>query len=289
MLKLFTDSDTDITPEIAGRYGYGIISMPYSIDGKEVFPYEDFEVFDAHAFYDVLRGGVLPKTAGISVEKYISYFEPEFAAGNDIMYIHFSRAMSGTFEAMDKAVSDLRQKYPDRKFYEIDTKGISILSLNILMAAGELYKAGKTAEEIMTWVETEVNKYTVYFFADDLKFFKASGRVSALAGTMGTLLGVRPIIYVGEDGKMTSIGKEKGRAKAVDRLIAYARELGDDVAGHKILIAHADNMFLADMLREGLVKEFGENLDIEIIDVNPTIGSHCGPDAAGISFHSIHR
>ena len=101
MLTLFTDTDTDITPAVAAEYGYKLISMPYSIDAKTVYPYVDFEVFDDHAFYDMLRGGVLPTTSAISRERYIEYFEPEFAAGNDILYVHFSRAMTNTFDAMD--------------------------------------------------------------------------------------------------------------------------------------------------------------------------------------------
>ena len=289
MLVLFTDSDTDITPKIAKEYGYRIISMPYSIEDNTVFPYEDFEKFDEHEFYETLRGGVIPNTSGISEEKYIRYFEPEFSAGNDILYVHFSRAMSGTFEAMDSAVKKLKEKYPERSFYEIDTRAISILSLNICMEIGDMAKRGAGIDEIMKWAETEVDKFAVYFFADDLKFFKHSGRVSALAGTMGTLLGVRPIIYMGSDGKMTNIGKEKGRSKAIARLISYAKELGDDMEGHRVLIAHADAPEIAEELRQSLILEFGDKLNIQIIVVNPTIGSHCGPDSAGICFHSKHR
>ena len=93
MLKLYTDSDTDVTPAVAKEHGYsGFISMPYSVDAKTIHPYEDFEVFDAHAFYDMLRTGVLPTTSAISKEQYINYFEEDFAAGNEILYVHFSRA-----------------------------------------------------------------------------------------------------------------------------------------------------------------------------------------------------
>ena len=96
MLTLFTDTDTDINPAVAAEYGYKLISMPYSVDAKTVFPYVDFETFDAHAFYDQLRAGVLPTTSAISKERYLEYFEPEFAAGNDILYVHFSRTMTNT-------------------------------------------------------------------------------------------------------------------------------------------------------------------------------------------------
>jgi len=289
MLVLFTDTDTDITPKIAEEYGYRLISMPYSIDGMTTYPYVDFEEFDAKAFYDILRGGTLPTTSAIGKEQYINYFEPVFAEGNDILYVHFSRAMTATFDAMDHALEELRQKYPDRKFYEIDTKGITIGSLNIVLEVGDLYKAGKSADEILEWAKTEVDRFAVYFFADDLKFFKHSGRVSGLAGTMGTLLGIRPIIYMDENGKMVSIGKEKGRTKALERLVSYVEELGDHIEEHRVIVASADSKDIADELASMLRERFGDGLRIEYVDVNPTAGSHCGPNTVGVSFYAKHR
>ena len=289
MLVLFTDTDTDITPEEAAEYGYKLISMPYSIDGETVYPYEDFDKFEPHSFYERLRTGVLPNTSAISMDKYINYFRPVFEDGNDILYVHFSRAMSATFGAMDQAVEYLKQHYPERKFYEIDTKGITIGSLNIIKEIGDLYKAGATIDEIIEWSKVEVDKFAVYFFADDLKFFKHSGRVSGIAGTMGTLLGIRPIIYMNEEGKMVSIGKEKGRSKAVERLVSYVEELGEDVKDHRIIVAHADAPYLAEELAELLKNRFGHDIRLEITNVNPTAGSHCGPNTVGVSFHAKHR
>ena len=289
MLILFTDTDTDLTPKAAKEFGYHLISMPYSIDGKTTYPYEDFEEFDAHSFYDMLRNGVLPNTSAISSESYKKYFEPHFKNGDDILYVHFSAAMTATFEAMDKAVAELKQKYPERKFYSIDTKGITIGSLNIVEEIGDMYKSGKTVEEIMSWAKEEIDHFAVYFFADDLKFIKHSGRVSGLAGTMGTLLGIRPIICMNSEGKMVSVGKEKGRAKALTRLIKYVEELGSEIEKHRIIVAHTDAPELAGEAISMLKEKFGTDLRIELVDVNPTAGSHCGPSTVGISFHAIHR
>ncbi len=289
MLILFTDTDTDLTPQAAKQFGYHLISMPYSIDGKTTYPYEDFEEFDAHEFYSMLRFGVLPNTSAISAWNYKKYFEPHFRNGDDILYVHFSAAMSATFEAMEQAVSELQKQYPERKFYSIDTKGITIGSLNIVEEIGDLYKAGKTAEEIIAWAKEEVDHFAVYFFADDLRFFKHSGRVSGLAGTMGTLLGIRPIIHMNSEGKMVSVGKEKGRAKALARLIKYVEELGSDIDKHRVIVAHTDSPDIAQEAIRLLKEKFGSGLRIELVDVNPTAGSHCGPNTVGISFHAIHR
>ncbi|MBO4755345.1 MAG: DegV family EDD domain-containing protein, partial [Bacteroidales bacterium] len=220
MLKIYTDTDTDFNPALAAEYGYKLISMPYSIDAKTVYPYEDFETFDAHAFYDTLRGGVLPTTSAISKERYINYFEEDFKEGNDILYVHFSRAMTNTFDVMDQAVAELKAKYPGTRFEEIDTKGITTISYAIVREVGDLIKAGKTMDEVLEWAKTEVDHFAMYFFADDLKFFRRSGRVSGLAAAMGTLIGVRPIIHMSQEGKMVSIGTEKGRLNAMTRLIS---------------------------------------------------------------------
>ena len=141
----------------------------------------------------------------------------------------------------------------------------------------------------MEWAEKEVDKFAVYFFADDLKFFKASGRVSGLAGTMGTLLGIRPIIHISEEGKMVNIGKEKGRAKALSRIISYVEELGEDLEKHRVIVAHTDAPEMVEEAVRILKEKFGNSLWIEIVDVNPTAGSHCGPSTVGICFHAKHR
>ena len=279
-----------MTPRTAAKYGYRLISMPYSIDGVTYYPYKDTdEEFDFHVYYEKLRDGVLPTTSAISEQQYIEYFEPEFAAGNDILYVHFSAAMTMTFDAMHKALKTLAEKYPDRKFYEIDTKGISIIGFAIANEVGEMVLAGKTVEEILKWAETEVDHYAVYFFADNLKFFRRSGRVSGLAATMGGLIGLRPIIFMNTEGKMVSIGTEKGRAKAMERLANTAVEIGDDVPSYKVYIAQADCPDLAEQVAELLQERFGGNLDIDIEYVNPTAGAHCGPDSMGVCFHSKRR
>ena len=289
MLQLFTDTDCDMTPADCAKYGYKLISMPYSVDDATIYPYEDFDVYDPHAFYDRLRGGVLPTTSALGKERYKAYFEPVFAAGSDILYVHFSAAMTATFNSMQQAWDELKVKYPERKLYTVDTKGITVICRNIAIEIGELYKQGRTAEEILAWADREVDHYAIYFFADDLKFFKRSGRVSGLAAMMGTLIGVRPIIHMNDEGKMVSIGKERGRVKAMERIVQYVEDLGDDIKAHPIVIGHTDAPDIAAEVLAMLREKFGDDLEAEIIAVNPTAGSHCGPDGVGISFHAVHR
>lgn len=290
MYTLFTDSDTDITPELAKEYGYKVISMPYTLDGVQTYPYVDFDVFDDKKFYDRLRKGhPLPSTSALSPVEYINYFEPEFAKGNDILYVHFSANMSGTFNSMRLALEELKEKYPERKLYCIDTKGITICALNVVLSVGDLHKQGKSLEEILKWAETEVDKHAVYFYADDLKFFARSGRVSGFSAFFGNMIGIKPIIHMSSEGKMVTLAKGRGSQKSLKMIIDFVKENQDDIKNHRIIVGHADCLHIAEELIKMLKAEFGEDLNIMISPVNPTAGSHCGPNTVGVSFHAKHR
>ena len=289
MYTLFFDTDCDITPEVAARYGAKLISMPYEVGGKEYRPYVDYDVYDAHWLNEQMRKGVLPSTSALSPEAYKQYFEPEFKAGKDILYIHFSKVMSATFNSLRLALEDLKEKYPERKLEMIDTKGITLGSFALCMSMGELYKQGKSIEEIKKWAEINVDKQAFYFFADNLKFFAKSGRVGGFAAFMGGLIGIKPIIYIGSDGKMTSIGKAKGRKNALQKILDYVIELEDHIKDYPVIIAHGDAMYLVDEFIPMLKKQFGDDLNIIVEDVNPTAVCHCGPDTLGVTFHAKHR
>ena len=289
MYTLFFDTDCDITPEIANRYGAKLISMPYTVNGKEIKPYVDYEKYDAHELNELMRKGVVPTTSALSPEDYKQYFEPEFKAGRDILYVHFSAVMSATFNSLRLALEDLKEIYPDRKADLIDTKGITLGSLSLCMSMGQLYKEGKTVEEIKKWAEENVDKQAFYFFADNLKFFAKSGRVGGFSAFMGGMFGIKPIIYIGNDGKMTSIGKAKGRKGALQTILNYVIELEDHIKDYPVIIAHGDAMYLVDEFIPMLKKQFGEDLEVMVEDVNPTAVSHCGPDTLGITFHAKHR
>lgn len=289
MLILFTDTDTDMTPATAKKYGYHLISMPYSLNDIEISPYEDWDEFDYKTYYNQLRAGSIPTTCAISPLKYIEYFEPYFKNGDDILYVHFSKAMSGTFNALNLAIEELQEKYPERKLYTIDTKGITICSYNILLEIGKLYQEGKSIKEIIEWSNQEVNKFAIYFYADDLKFFSRSGRVSNFSAAMGNILGIHPIIHINQEGIMTNLTKAKGRINSLKKIVEYVINLEENIKDYHVIIGHTDNIELAHKLAEMLNAKFGEDLSIEYIVVNPTAGAHCGPDGVGVCFHAKHR
>lgn len=288
MFQIFVDSDCDIVPSQVKEYGFKMISMPYIVSGEMFYPYKDSETFDFKSFYDMLRGGVIPKTASINEMEYVQYFEPEFKEGKDILYVHFSRAMSGTFDGMDNAVKGLLEKYPDRKFIAIDTKCITVGALNILLFVGDLYKQGLGMEEIAKKTRKIIDNVCTYFFASNLKFFAQSGRISNFAAFMGGMVNLKAVIHINEEGVMKNIGKCRGTLPTLNKLVSYMEEKNVDTS-KRIIIAHSDDLENAKLLETLIVKKFGDNLNISYACVNPTAGSHCGPENVGVSFFGNSR
>jgi len=289
MFTLFVDSDCDITKKQAEEYGAKFISMPYIEDEKEIAPYVDWKDFNDHEYYDKMRKGKLFSTCGLSPEQYRKYFEPEFKAGKDILYVHFSAAMTSSFYAMNIALAELQAEYPDRKFYEVDTKGITIVSFSQVIEVLEMYKAGKDIEEIYKKATEEVEHFACYFYADNLKFFAKSGRVSGIAAFMGNLIGIKPVITMNSEGKMVPYSKIRGRNNAIKEIVNMVVKLQDHIEDHYITIAHCDCPELMAKLKAEIQAAIKKDLKFIEIPVNPTAGAHCGPDTVGVSFHSISR
>lgn len=289
MLILFTDTDTDMTLQQAQDMGWKLLSMPYTINDVTTYPYVDYKVFNSKEFYDVLRKNIVPKTFALNPYNYVEYFEPYLQEGHDILYVHFSKNMSGTFNSLNIAIDELSEKYPNNKIYTIDTKGVSACSFNIILEIDKLVKENKSIEEILQWADEEVDHFATYFYADNLTFFKASGRVSNMSANLGNIFGIHPIIHMSQEGQLVNITKVKGKKASLKKLISYVEELQDDIYEHKVIVVHSDCYDLALSLEAQLKEIFGEKLDTMITEVNPTIGAHCGPDCVGVSFHSKSR
>ena len=290
MYQLFFDSDCDVSLEIANKYHAKLISMPYTIKGEEIAPYKDWEVFDYKAFNNALRAGDAdPTTMALNVNEYLAYFEPVLKEGKDILYVHFSRKMSATFNSCDAAIKQLLEKYPERRIQLIDTKGITICSLLSCLRIGDLYLEGKSIDEIVAVSDEIIDHSAAYFFADNLKFFARSGRVSGFSAFMGGMIGVKPVIHISKEGTMVSIDRAVGRKKVLEKIMDYVVKKEDHIKDYPIIIAHGDAMYLVEEFTKMLKEKFGDDIKYMVIPVNPTAGCHCGPDVLGISFHAKER
>lgn len=290
MYKIFVDSDSDFTLEECRKYDLGLISMPYEIEGENVYPYFDWETYDEHEFYNKLRSGILPSTSAVNPEEYVQLMEPFFKEGKDIIYVSFSHALSSTFNALRLAQEQLKEKYPERFIEVIDTKGITGCAYLAGIEIIEYIQSGEhSLDEIRSFAKDTVEHTACYLYADNLKFFAKSGRVSGFSAFVGGIIGIKPIIYLNEEGKMLTVDKVRGRAKAISALVKYVKDLGDDLKNHMLVVAHTDFLEGAEEFVKEVKAALGDDLKIRIQCVNPTNGAHAGPDCVAVAFHAIHR
>lgn len=288
MSRFFCDTNSELWFTFADELGLDVIAMPYSLDGEES-AYDLGRNTDFKAFYNSLKKGADAKTQALNMQNYIDYFEPVLAAGEDIIYVHFSRNMSGTFAQMDQAIAELKGKYPNRKISVVDTKSISIGEALIVYEAALLWKNGATDEEIVKFVEDNRQNYTVYFTVKDLTQLKRGGRISSVSYVAGTILNIKPVLCVEENGTLMKYGTAKGAKAALKALVSRVKEIGSQIFDHPIIVTHADAEESADELKQMLISEFGDKLTIWTQQVGPTVGSHCGAGTVGIAFHSTKR
>lgn len=287
MYKLFCDSNCELWYTQVEKLGLEVIKMPYTLNGEEYF-YDLGKNTDFDGFFKAMRDGAVPKTSAINEYTYIEYFEPVLAAGNDILYITFSRAMSATFNAMDAAVATLKQKYPERIIRSIDTKTISLGAGFIVYYAAIKYNQGATMDELEAYVNELIPHTATYFAVEDLTYLYRGGRVSGVSKVFGNLLSIKPILCFDDEGKIVNLEKQKGFKKAMASLRGYLRTKGSELDKYKIFVLQADCKDAAESFVADIKAEF-PSADIVVQPVGPVIGSHCGPGTIGLIFHAKER
>ena len=286
MSILLCDSNCELWFERARQLKLDFISMPYCYNDEE-YGYDLGEKTDFKKFYDAVRGGVIPKTMALNPENYKEILTPYFQAGEDVLYISFSHAMSGTFAQLDKALEELKEKYPERKCTVFNTNSISLGAGLQVEAAAQLKLKGATDEEIISYLNGFTHKIAVYFMVDDLMHLKRGGRLSAGAAVAGTLLSIKPILTVNADGGLDVYAKALGKKKAIRALAdKVIKELTD--TEYSVYIVDADSKEEGDELERLIKKGRPEAKTVRQI-VGPVIGSHCGPGTLGVIFVADKR
>lgn len=286
MSVLIFDSNCELWHTRAEELGLDYISMPYTYNGEEYF-YDLGKNTDFKSFYDRVRAGTIPNTMALNPENYKDILTPYFEKGEDVLYISFSHKMSGTFDSLDMALSELRPKFPDRKCTVFNTGSISIGAGLVVEYAAQLKSAGKSDEEIVEALKDFTQRVAIYFIVDDLMHLKRGGRLSAAAAVAGTVLSLKPILTCDADGGLNVIEKVMGRKKAIKKL---AEKVISGWTGKQfpIYVADADCPEEGKLLAE-MIKEKCPDATIINQTVGPVIGSHCGPDTLAVGFIADRR
>ena len=287
MSRIFFDTDCELWFTMLPEMDCELFKMPYTINGKEYF-YDMGEETDFDAFYKAVRAGAMPITSALNAQIYTERLEPYFKKGEDMLYISFSSKMSGTFNHLEMALKDLREKYPKARFRRFDTKSICWGSGLQVYYAVKYYQQGHTLDEVLEYLEQNVNSFTEYFAVDDLFHLKRGGRISAAAAAIGSLFSLKPILRVNDGGELEVVSKVTGTNKAVSFLVDKVKTLGKELDEYPIYVLDADNKEGGDKI-ENKLKEAFPSAKIIRYPIGPVIGTHCGPGTIAVVFRSTSR
>lgn len=271
--RIVCDSACDLSSEMLRKRNVTCVPLSVSFDGGGAV--------DSTDFYNQMRSGRVAKTAGANVEAFRAAFTPILEGGKDILYLGFSSALSMTYNSARIAAGELRKEYPERRIITIDSlcasAGIALL-LDKLLAFSDL-------ENAVEYAEKKKLKICHLFTVDNLDYLKRGGRVSPTTAMVGNLLGIKPMLYVDNHGKLIPGSKVRGRRKAIERL---AEDFGRLREENEVYISHADCMRDAETLSEILRTKYDAKVRL-ITNIGPVIGSHSGPGTLALFFIGRER
>jgi len=287
-----TDAGSDLDLDYIGKNNVNLLSMKYYLNdgsGETEYAFGNGEDgLSIKEFYQKMRDGATTKTALINEEEHKEHFNKIFEnGGKHILHIPLSSGLSGTAEFAQKAAAELNAANPDKKIIVVDFKGASMgqgLFVDYLVT---LRDNGKSLEEAANWAENNKLRFCHYFTVDDLVYLKRGGRVSGFKAFVGTLLKIKPLLHVDDNGKLIPVGKSKGRKKAVADLTEKIAGL-IDTNDQRVFISHADSLEDAELLKNAITEKLGI-VDFKIGYIGPIIGAHSGPGTLALFFTGKNR
>ena len=285
---LMTDSSADLSQEMVQELGVTVLPLSFTIQGKVYRNYPDNREMDLPLFYDMLRAGELATTSAVNVAEYTQAVEPILQEKKDVLILAFSSGLSSTYQASVLAAEELREKYPDRKIYTVDTLCASLGQGLLVYLAVQEQRKGRSIEEVRDWAESTKLNLCHQFTVDDLHFLKRGGRISATTAVVGSMLQIKPVLHVDNEGHLINIGKARGRQASLKALVDKMEKTVTEEGRKTVFISHGDcrkdAVTVADMVRE----RFGTQ-DIRINFVGPVIGAHSGPGTLALFYLGTER
>lgn len=281
------DSNSDLLPDYIIEKQIGIIPHYYDLEG---ITYGDEINLTPKEFYDKMRSGLMPTTMASNPEVIRRTFQNYIDLGLDILHISFSSALSGGCSNVMTGAIEICEENPSSKIMVLDTLNASLGEGMFIMKAVQLKEEGKSIEEIYSWLEEHKMDFCVRFTVDDLNHLYRGGRISKTTAFIGTMINVKPILYLNKEGQLVPLSTARGRKKSLNTIFNDMLDsLGKYREEHDIVcIAHGDALEDATYLAE-LVKEKLPHKKVIINHISPSIGSHSGPGAIGLCFMGEKR
>lgn len=281
---IFTDSSSDLPQALADNLGVIVIPLEVNMEGDLRLNNE----IDIKEFYAYLRAKHGAKTSAINIDRFTEAFEPYLAKGKDVLYIAFSSGLSATYMAAKNAAEDLAEKYTDAKVVVVDSLCASLGQGLLVKLAADKKNSGATIDEVSAYVEETKPHLAHWFTVEDLFFLKRGGRVSAATAVVGTMLQIKPVLHVDDEGKLVSVEKARGRQGSIKALFDKMKETAIDPENQTVYISHGDCYDDAKKLADMITAELGVT-DILISEIGPVIGAHSGPGTVALFFLGSNR
>lgn len=286
---IVTDSSSNLPEDIIDQHDLTVLPLTFMVDGEEYRSYLKGEKTDLSQFYTMMREGKVITTSLPNLKESRESIEALLREGRDVLYLGFSSGLSGTYQAIELLLTELAGLYPDRTVASVDTLAASLGEGLLVYYAAKMREEGASIEKVRDWVEEHKLHLAHWFTVDDLIFLFRGGRVSRTSAWAGTLLNIKPVMHVDDEGHLIPLEKVRGRKKSLKALVDHMEQMAmSPVADQTVFITHGDCLedaeYVADLVRE----RFGVS-DVLINWVDPVIGAHSGPGTMALFFLASER
>ena len=282
-----TASTADLPREYLEEHKIPFISYSYII-GEDLYE-DDCREETRMSIYKQMREGAILSTSAINSFGYREFFEELLKQDKDIVFLDMTRALSSSWKFCEDAIEELKEDYPERTIVNVDTKCVSGGLGMLVEQVVELYEAGKSKEEVLEWIENNKLKIAHRFTVDDLNWLKRGGRVSNASALIGTLLSIKPVLYVPDEGTLVATSKVRGRKNALNSIIESIKKDVKNPDGMIFRILQADCVEDAEYVKQKLLEEFPTVKEISVTGLGVVIGAHCGPGLFTIFYMTDKR
>ncbi len=284
---IITDSSCDLSASLAAELGVKAVPLSVFVDGKQYYNYLDGSDIEPEVFYNQISEGALVTTSAINMEQVKAVMEGELFIGNDVLFLAFSSALSGTCNCICQAAKELAIRYPKRKIYVVDTLCASLGEGMLVYLASKEKQKGKSIDEVRDFAEEMKHNICHWFTVNDLGQLKRGGRISGVTALVGSMLQIKPVLHVSPEGKLESVEKAKGRNASIKAIFSKIEKSAIDPKNQIIFISHGDCIEDAEKLAKMVKEKYGSEVIINY--VGPVIGAHSGKGTLAIFFIGTQR
>ena len=285
---LMTDSCCDLSASLAEELGIFVLPLSLELSGQTYHNYLDGREIGFSDFYNRIRAGETATTSAISVGIFEEAMRPFLESGKDILCLSFSSALSTTYQSAVIAAGEMAESFPEAKIHVVDTLSASLGQGLLVYLCARKKQAGLDIDALRDYAEQTKGQVCHWFTVDDLNHLKRGGRVSATAALFGTMLSIKPVLHVDDQGRLIPVSKSRGRRASLTALVDRMEQTAVDPGTQTVFISHGDCPEDAQFVADEIRRRFGTE-DIRINFVGPVIGNHSGPGTMALFFLGTER